>query len=131
LTPDVYHYLCSLKRCYFFFVLRFLSLQTRGFPLKTGGSPTTFWLPRHGGTSSNTGVGYIVLLYLLSADRCTFACGDLTGILYLHSRKDYTSTSFVIYFVIWQYLSGSTVLCQFCLPWTLLQEAFPLKHFWC
>ncbi len=60
LTPDVYHYLCSLNRCYIF-VLRFLSLQTSVFPLKTGGSPATFWLPRRDGTFSNTGVGYIVL----------------------------------------------------------------------
>ncbi len=62
LTPDIYHYLCSLNRCYFFFVLRFLSLQTSGFPLKAGGSTSTFWLPRRDGTSSNTGGGYIVLL---------------------------------------------------------------------
>ncbi len=74
--------------------------------------------------------GILFCCYLLSADRWTFACGDLTGILYLHSHKDYTSTSFDIHFVICQYLSGSVVLCQFCLPWTLLQEAFPLKHFW-
>ncbi len=77
MTPDVYHYLCSLNRCYFFFVLRFLSLQTSGFPLKAGGSPATFWLPRRDGSSSNTGVGYIVLLLshrllsiLLSVNTC-------------------------------------------------------------
>ncbi len=45
--------------------------------------------------------GILFCCYLLSVDRCTFAC-----------------------------VSGSAVLCQFCLPWTLLQEAFPLKHFW-
>ena len=44
----------------------------------------------------------ILFCYLLSADRCTIVCGALTGILYLHTRKDYTSSSFVFHFVICQ-----------------------------
>ena len=32
-SPIVYHCLCSLNRCYLFFVLWCLSLQTSGFPL--------------------------------------------------------------------------------------------------
>ncbi len=114
---SVYHCPCSLNRCYFFFVLWCLSLQTSGFPLVC-----QVVLPQHSGCQDVAVPpqirvwGILFCCYLLSADRCTFACGDLAGILCLHSRKDYTS--------------GSAVLCQLCLPWTLLQEAFPLKHFW-
>ena len=56
-----------------------------------GWVPRTFWLPRRGSTSSNTGTGVGFV-----------SCGTLTGILYLHTHKDYTSSSFVIHFVIWQ-----------------------------
>ena len=92
-SPSVYHCLCSLNRHYFFFVLRCLSLQTSGFPLKSGGSSTTFWMSRRDSTSSNTVVGSLLLV--LSFGFCTFTCGVLVGILYLHVHKDYTSTSFV------------------------------------
>ena len=64
--------------------------------------------------------GILFCCDLLSADRCTFVCGALAGILYLHARKDYTSASFIIHFIICQYLPGSAVPCEFCLPWTLL-----------
>ena len=89
---------CSLNRCYFFFVLRCLSLQTSGFPLKAGGSPTIFWLSRRDSTSSNTGVGFVLFLLLSSlAGFCTFVCGTRD---FAPLHKDYTSASFVIHFVI-------------------------------
>ena len=87
-----------IARCYFFFVLRCLSLQTSVFPLKAGGSPTTFWLPRRGSTSSNTGVGFILFLLLSSlVGFRTFACGTRD---FAPLRKDYTSASFVIHLII-------------------------------
>ncbi len=59
---------------------------------------------------------YLITLtcHLAPEDRW-FYHNILSSRMYLHSYKDYTSASF---------------LCQYCLPWTLLQEDFPLKHFW-
>ncbi len=64
-SPSIYHCLCSLNRCYFF--LRFtVSFPTdeRFPPGVVGGSPTIFWLPRRDSTSSNTGVGFVVVCSL-------------------------------------------------------------------
>ncbi len=57
----------------------------------------------------------ITLTCHLAPEGRWFSHNILASRMYLHSYKDYTSASF---------------LCQYCLPWTLLQEAFPLKHFW-
>ena len=130
---SVYHFLCSRNRCYFFLILRCLSLQTSGFPLVC-----QVVLPQHCAWQDVVvppkirvwSIFFVVIyLLLIGVHLHVETRPDPAGILYLHSCKNYTSSSFIIHFVICQYLSGSVVLCQFCLPWTLLQEVFPLKRF--
>ena len=73
MNSRVYSCLCSLNRCYFFFVLRCLSLQTSSFPLE--------WqvgLPQHSDCQDVVVPPQIWVLfccYLLSDDRCYFVCG--------------------------------------------------------
>ena len=53
--------------------------------------------------------------------------GVSPGILHFHVR---TTPQLHLFFpfVIDIHLSDSVFPCQFCLSWTLLQEAYPLKH---
>ena len=116
--------LYSLNRCYFFFVLRCLSLQTSGFPLEY-----QVVLPQHSDCQDvevppQIQVWCILFCcYLLSVDRCYFVNGT-PGILHFHVRTalHHRLLSFSLSV---NHLSGSAFPCQFCLPWTLLQEAHP------
>ena len=129
-SSSVYHCLCSLNRCHFFFVLRYLSLQTSSFPLK--------WkvvLPQHSGCQDVTVPpqirvwGIVFYCYLLSDDRCYFVCGT-PGILHFRVRTTPQIHLFSIS-LFDNHQSRLVFPSQFCLLWTSLQETHPLKHFWC
>ena len=102
-----YHYLYSLTfahliitniRSSSFLRLRCYPLQTSGFPLKTGGSPTTLLLqdvtvpPQ---IRCGVRFVFVVIFFYCSVYICTWN----PGILYLHTRKDYTSAPFVIHII--------------------------------
>ncbi len=72
---------------------------------------------------------YFLLLLSSSVARCTFACGSLGFCTSTHGRTT-LQHRFLSSSLFCNYLSGSAFPCQFCLLWTLLQEVYPLKHFW-
>ena len=61
-------------------------------------SPEGRWFSRNSGCQDVAVLPqirvWVSLLFVLSFGFCTFACGTLAGILYLHARKDYTPSSF-------------------------------------
>ena len=86
-------------------------------PEVAGGSPATFWLPRRGSTSSNTGVGYTVLLlssFWWSMLFCVWVSGD-----FAFPRQDYTSASLVFPFCYWHFRVSFVFLWLFCRRLTL------------
>ena len=85
-SPSVYHCLCSLNRCYFFFVLRCLSLQTSGFPLEC-----QVVLPQHSDCQDVEVLPKIrvwfLLLFVLSFGFCTLHMETWSGFcVSTHSR---------------------------------------------
>ncbi len=69
------------------------------------------------------GVRFLLLFSL--AGFCTFTYGPRILHLFVRTTHQYRLLSTSLF---GNYLSDSVFPCPFCLLWTLLQEAYPLKH---